>query len=712
MHVLERPRILCDFETFSELDVRDVGAWAYAAHPSTEILCMAYKIPGRKTEIWIPGQEFPQIIIDHIEQGFPVEAHNCQFERAQWTEVLSPQFFVPIPKTWIDTMATCAYRSIPLGLDKAGEALNLAIQKDKRGKFLISKLCKPRKPTKKDPSTRCRDPLLLAELYEYCKTDVDAEYELSKTLGDLPKGEFSTWVMDQRINVRGVLVDVEAVNGALKIVTTITHKLESEIALLTDNVVTTGGEVAKIQKWCKDAGAYWLVNLQAGHIEDCLKEWFKYDDKGDLIYDPDDEFDNTYKIWRVLKIRQLLSRASTKKLIKFRDCRSMDDRIRCLLQYHGAGTGRWAGRGVQPQNFPRGALEIAKAAGLKGNDLMELLIDCIKNGDAELLELCFGDPMEAIASSLRGMFVSAKGKKFFVADFAAIEARVLMWLAGQMDAVAVFAEYDRAEAEKPGSGIDIYCAMATKIYGYVVKKDEHKEERQQGKVVILGCGYQMGGGALQTQAAQNYDVIISLERAKELVEIFRSTYEKVPALWKEIEWAAINAVKYKKRTEIVSENGVKLGFEYIKDKAGEWLTMILPNGRRLWYFSPGLERKTIHYPDKVTGEMKSFEKDTLYYAGRSNKKGGAWTRVWSYGGMLTENAVQAIARDLMVAAMRRVEATGKYEIVLTVHDELLAEGDEANDEKEFEQLVAGPNPDWAKGCPVAAEGWSGYRYRK
>jgi DNA polymerase len=711
MHVLDRPRILCDFETYSELDVRDVGAWAYAAHPSTEVLCLAYKIPGQKTEIWIPGQDFPQILIDHIEQGFPIEAHNCQFERAIWTEVLAPQFLVPIPKTWIDTMATCAYRSIPLSLDKAGEALNLAIQKDKRGKYLISKLCQPRKPTKKDPSTRNRDPLLLAELYEYCKTDVDAEYELSVTLGDLPKAEFGTWVMDQRINVRGVLVDVEAVYGALKIVNTITRNLEAELVTLTEGVVSTGGEVAKILKWCKDMGAYWLVNLQAGHIEDCLKDWFKYDEKGDLIYDKEDEFDNTYRIWRVLKIRQLLSRASTKKLIKFRDCRSADDRVRCLLQYHGAGTGRWAGRGVQPQNFPRGALDIAKHAKFGGNALIEALLECIRHGDADLLELHFGDPMEAIASALRGMFISAPGKKFFVADFAAIEARVLMWLAGQMDAVSVFAEFDRAEKEKPGSGIDIYCAMATKIYGYQVLKDVHKDERQQGKVVILGCGYQMGGGALQTQAAQNYGVIITLERAKELVEIFRNTYDRVPAFWKEIEWAAISAVKHKKRTEIVSENGVKLGFEYIHDAAGPWLTMILPNGRRLWYFQPGLERKTIHYEDKATGEIKSFEKDTLYYSGRSNKKGGAWTRVWSYGGMLTENAVQAIARDLMVAAMRRVEAAG-YEIVLTVHDELLAEGDEGRDEKEFEALVAGPNPDWAKGCPVAAEGWKGPRYRK
>lgn len=706
MHVLDRPRIICDFETFSELDVKDVGSWAYAAHHSTEILCMSHKVPGKPSEIWIPGMPFPQYIIDHVLMGYPIEAHNCQFERAIWTVILGQQFFLPVPMTWIDTMAACAYRSVPLGLDKVGDALDLPVQKDKRGKFLITKLCKPRKPTKKDPSIRCRDPLLLAELYEYCKRDADAEEALGNVLGDLPRGEFNTWVLDQKINCRGILVDSKAVEGALKIVEQITTKLGAELIELTDGVVTSGGEVAKIRQWCVDNGAYWLVNLQAGHIEDCLKEWFKYGDDGELIYDAlDPDGVLHYKVWRVLKIRQLLGRASTTKLIKFRDCRSPDERIRCLLQYHGAGTGRWAGRGVQPQNFPRGAMDIAKGAKLKGNELIDALIECIKWGDAELLELHFGDPMEAVASALRGMFISSPGKKFFVADFAAIEARVLMWLAGQMDAVEAFYAYDN------GTGVDIYCVMATKIYGRPINKDDHPDERQQGKVVILGCGYQMSGGALQTQAAQNYGVTITLERANDLVEIFRTTYPLVPAFWKEIEWAAIRAVKYKTNTEIISGNGVRIGFEWSHDAAGDWLAMVLPNGRRLWYYQPGTESKEITYTDKKTGEPKTFTKDSLYYSGRNNKKGGAWSRVWTYGGMLTENAVQAIARDLMVAAMKRVEPQG-YEIVLTVHDELLAESDENRDHKEFEALVAGPNPDWAKGCPVSAEGWSGRRYRK
>lgn len=701
MHVLERPRLICDFETFSEVDVRDVGSWAYAAHPSTEILCMSHKRPGHPSQVWVPGEKFPQYIIDHIIAGYPIEAHNCQFERAIWTVILLEQFFIPKPLTWIDTAATCAYRSVPLGLDNVGEAIDLPIKKDKRGKFLITKLCKPRKPTKKDPSTRCRDPLLLAELYEYCKSDADAEESLSQTLGELPRGEFSTWALDQKINVRGILVDVKAVDGALKIVTEITKKLEKELVDLTEGAVHTGSEVAKILAWCKDNGAYWLCNLQAGHIEDCLKEFFRYDALG-LPLDLDETM---FKVYRVIKIRQLLSRASTKKLIKFRDCRSPDDRIRCLLQYHGAGTGRWAGRGVQPQNFPRGAMGLKeKIHGMSPNETIDALLECIKQGDADLLELHFGDPMEAVASALRGMFISSPGKKFFVADFAAIEARVLMWLCGQMDAVEAFYAFDN------GKGVDIYCVMASKIYGRPINKED-EEERQQGKVVILGCGYQMSGGALQVQAEQNYGVIITRERANELVEIFRTSYPCVPAFWKEIEWAAVKAVKYKTKTEIVSSNGVRIGFEYVTDAAGNWLSMILPNGRRLWYYQPGLENKTITYADKETGEPKTFKKDSLYYSGRNNKKGGAWGRVFTYGGMLTENAVQAIARDLMVAAMKRVEKEN-FDIVLTVHDELISEADENRDHKEFEKLVSGPNPEWAKGCPVSAKGWSGRRYRK
>lgn len=703
-HILERPRIICDFETFSEVDVRDVGSWRYAEDPSTEILCMSHGYPGQKKEIWVPGfSKFPQYIIDHVNAGHPIEAHNCQFERAVWFHVLSFKYGVPNPRCWIDTLASCAYRGLPLGLDDVGQVLNLPIKKDKRGKFLLNKLSKPQKPTKKNPETRCRDEQLLAELYDYCMKDGEAEDCLGAAIGDLPPAEFSTWVMDQRINRRGVRIDVEAVLSALFIVERITERLTANLRDLTGFEVSSGSEVAKIVAWLNKNGLP-VDNLQAGTVEVLVSAHEAAKKKPDEV---ESQFDILPDhVYQVLKIRQQLSRASAKKLIKFRDCVNVDGRIRGLLQYHGAGTGRWAGRLVQPQNFPRGSLNIdTKAIGWNGEKLMEELIACIKQRDPDLLELYFGDPMEAIATALRGMFVASEGKEFYVADFAAIEARVVMWVAGQVDALDAFAAYDR------GEGPDIYCVMASKIYNRHIDKNVDKDERQLGKITILGCGYQMSGRRLKEQASDAYGIEISAETADMLVDTYRKQYSCVPDLWRNMEYHAIDAVQRKGYSEFTSPNGVTIAFEYVTDKAGNWLTMRLPNGRKLWYSEPGLEEKEIEYIDKETKEKKTFTKDCLFYYGRDNKRGKAWGKVFTYGGMLTENAVQAIARDLMVAAMFRVEQAG-YEIVLSVHDELVAEAGPERDIKEFEHIVAGPNPKWAAGCPVAAEGWKGKRYRK
>ena len=688
--------MICDFETYSEVDVRDCGAWRYAEDPSTEVLCLSYGRPGERKKLWTPDKPFPQEIIDHINAGHPIEAHNCQFERAIWFWQLSAKLGIPNPQCWIDTLASCAYRGLPLGLDEVGAVLDLPIKKDKEGKTLIQKLCKPRKPTKKDPSTRNRDATLMQKLYDYCVQDGEAEDKLGETIGDLSADEFSTWVMDQRINRRGVYVDMEAVLAALHIVTTITDNLEKELVNLTDGAVTGGSEVAKIGAWCATQGVK-LPNLQAGTVEDFIK--------GLYVPLPDN-------VKRVLEIRQQLSRASAKKLIKFRDCCCKNGRIHGLLQYHGAGTGRWAGRLVQPQNFPRGGLSFAKDPvtgkeyhGTKPAEFMELLIATIKTRDAEILAFHYGDPMEAIASALRGMFMATPGKHFYVADFAAIEARVVMWLAGQMDALDAFDKFDR------GEGPDIYCVTASKIYKRPIDKKKDPDERQLGKITVLGCGYQMSGPTLQQQALESYGVEISLEMANLMVSTFRTDYDQVPLLWKALENAAIKAIRFKRRETVQSSNGVQIVFEFVKDAAGNWLVMELPNGRKLWYFEPGLEEREVQYTDKDTGELKSFWKDSIYYQGRNNKKGGSWGRVYTYGGMLTENAVQAIARDLMVAAMRRVEKAG-FEIVMSVHDEVVAEAEPGKDVHEFEKLVAGPNPAWARGCPVAAEAWSGKRYRK
>jgi DNA polymerase len=669
--------MVIDFETYSELDVRDVGAVRYAQHSSTEILCMSYKLKGQPSKIWAPPVVFPQEVIDHAENGGVFEAHNALFECAIWKYILHAKLGVPVlPRKWVDTLATCAYRALPLGLDKVGEVLNLPIKKDKRGKFLLQKLSKPRKPTKKDPRTRIQDWDLLDELYEYCMRDADAEESLGDTIGDLSPEEYRVWKLDQNINWRGVQMDMEAVRAAKKITTEIEDTLTTELIMLTDGEVTTGNQVARMILWLREFDVF-VPNLQASTVVELLSA-------------PPERLPADAR--RVLEIRQRLSRASTKKLNKILDTVGSDGRIRGLLQYHGAGTGRWAGRLAQPHNLPRGDKTILKAG-------MDSLIENIKYGNAELLELIYGDPMEAVSSSIRGMFIAGPGRTLMVSDFSAIEARGVMWLANEVDALDDFLAYDC------GEGPDIYCVMAEKLYGRPIDKEEDPEERGMGKVTILGCGYQMGVDTFIQQAHDDFGMDLTREQGEMAVYGYREAYPKVKALWYGLDEAAVETV----RTGSPHSYSY-IRYELLRDNAGKWLACLLPNGRRLWYYNPSLENTTVHYTDKF-GEEKSFDKLQITYEGRDNKRGGVWGRIRTYGGMLTENAVQAISRDIMVESMFRVEAAG-YPIILTVHDEVVGEPKKGfGSIEEYDQIMA-HSPDWAPSFPVAVEGWTGDRYRK
>lgn len=668
------PTCTVDFETRSFLSVLKVGSWRYAEDFTTEILCLSYKFDDGKSNLWIPGLDFPQEVIDHVEAGGMFEAHNVQFERAIWMLILRPQFDVPMPKKWKDTLAACAYRGIPLALDKAGAALDLPIQKDKRGKYLLNTLCTPKFGTKTDPDRVYREDWdLMDELYGYCLQDTDAERYLSKTIGDLPLPEYRLWVLDQKINQRGVMIDLDAVDAALAIIAVVEKELNAELREITEGKVQKATQRDKMWTWFKENGLPHMPNLKKETIEDLLA----VDKEGDYLL----KGKVPEKTLRALVIRSQLARASTKKLEKMLDTVSRDGRIRGLLQYHGAGTGRWAGRLVQPQNFPRPTIK----------ELMDTLVDMIKEGDHQLLNLLYGSAMDAIASSLRGMFVAAPGKVFHVCDFSAVEARVTFWIAGCQTGLDVFAKSDAGESE------DIYCVTASDLVGFEVKKKEHSHERQLGKITVLGCGYQMGWAKLQYQAETDYKVILEDHEAQGMVNLYRDKYKEVKWFWYGLNDAAIATVKTGN-----PHSYLKIVYDLVEDEAGRWLTCILPNGRRLWYYEPIIERVSVPW-----GGMK----DSLTYMGRDNKRGGIWGRVRTYGGMLTENVVQAIARDLMVEAMIRVEEEG-YRVVLTVHDEIISEDDEDfGSQEEFDQLMA-VTPSWATGCPIAVEGGTITRYQK
>jgi DNA polymerase len=335
---------------------------------------------------------------------------------------------------------------------------------------------------------------------------------------------------------------------------------------------------------------------------------------------------------------------------------------------------------VQPQNFPRGTIKD-----------MNLLVQLIKYGDPELLEAVFGNQMEAVSSALRGMLIAEEGHTLFVSDFSNIEARVVMWCAGQEDALEAFRKNDRKE------GPDIYCVMAEKLYGRPINKKDDPDERGSGKVTILGCGYQMAAPRLKEQAKSQYGVELTLDRAEFLVNTFRTEYSLVPIFWQGVQDAAMEAL---------NKPGARITFrcvtfQVVEDAAGKWLTCKLPSGRLLWYFNPRIEEV-----EKEWGKVWN-----IAYEGRNNKQQGIWSTVYTYGGMLTENIVQAIARDIMVESMYLVEAAG-YTLILTVHDEVVAEVPIGfGNIKEFDRIMA-VTPHWAPGCPVAAEGWVGPRYKK
>ncbi len=668
--VTELPPCLIDFETRSFLNVKKVGAWRYAEDFTTEILCMAWKIGDGKTGLWIPGLPFPQEVIDHVNAGGIFEAHNVQFERAIWLLILRPQFNIPMPKRWKDTLAMCAYRGLPLKLDHAGIALNLPIQKDKRGTYLLNTLSTPKFGTKAEPDRIYREDFdLMDELYGYCITDVDSEKCLGDTVGDLPPSEYSLWCLDQMINQRGVLLDLDAVEAALAVITVVGTTLNAELQEITEGAVQKATQRDKMLAWFRVNGLPHMPDLKKETIEEFTTMVQKFPDTLPRA------------TARALVIRSQLAKASTRKLEKMLDTVSRDGRVRGLLQYHGASTGRWAGRLVQPQNFPRALFK----------EDMDRLVANIKKQDPALLDKLYTSAMDAIATCLRGMFIAAPGKVFHICDFSAVEARVTFWVANCAAGLEVFATSDRGESE------DIYCVTASDLVGFEVKKKEHNHERQLGKITVLGCGYQMGWEKLQYQAEKDYNVILEDHEAQGMVNLYRDKYQEVKWLWYGLNDAAIATVK---TGNPHSYNNIV--YDLVKDAAGLWLTCILPNGRRLWYYEPIIEKVSVPW-----GGMK----DSLTYMGRDNKRGGAWDRVRTYGGMLTENVVQAIARDLMAEAMIRVERSG-YRIVLTVHDEIISEDEEDfGSQEEFDHIMA-ETPPWAIGCPIAVEGGTITRYQK
>ena len=511
-------------------------------------------------------------------------------------------------------------------------------------------LSKPRKPTKNDPSIWVNDKDKFDILYDYCHQDVIVERAIDEALPNLNKQEKAIWELDQKINSRGVKIDTKALEIALKFITEFKGRLNTELQDLTSGAVAKATETKRMTEYLRSHIP--ITDLRKSTVEDWIKN-----------------VDNP-KLKRLLEIRSQGGKSSTAKLESIKNRVCPDGRVRDILVYHGASTGRWAGAGIQVQNFPRG---------IGYNS--DVILDCLLINDLDTFEMMYPDVINAISAGLRGFIMAENGHDFVTADFAQIEARVVMMLAGCKRGIEGFKH-----------GRDIYLALAQEIYRRPLTKKD-KEERQLGKVGVLGCGFQMGAARFKEHAKNQAGLVISEDLAERTVKTYRETYPEVVKLWYAQERAAILATKNPGRTFV--EGPIKWKVQ------GKFLYCRLPSGRCLAYPDPMV---------KIIKTKWDTDKESLTFMA-SNAITKKWEREHTYGGKLVENIVQATARDLMANGMLNVEKAG-YKVVMTVHDEVISEVPENfGSVKEFENLLSTP-PQWAKDYPIKAEGWRGKRYRK
>lgn len=593
-----------------------------------------------------------------IEDEWLFTAHNAFFERCIYTNIMVRRLGWPeIPvRQYRCTAAKASACALPRSLGNAGEALSLPVQKDYRGRNAMLKTCKPLKGTDRflEPED---DPAIWDTLYEYCKIDVLTEEKLDEALPDLSPTEQEIWHLNQELNWRGLRVDIPVVEKIIGIIDVESKKKLKELDHLTMGLVTKPGARKSIMDFLELEGVK-LPNLQAKTVQDRLEG-----------------FDLSQDMRRLLELRKALSLTSTKKYQSFVSRASdTDHRVRDIVLYHGASTGRDTGTGVQPHNFPRGLIRVDKARPYAA-------IENVKECDHEMLRVLYGDSLPLVFSSiLRNMIIPSEGYELFVADFAKIEVAVLWWLSGNEKGLKVL---------RNGGDPYIYQAMEN------TNKKESAitfEERQLAKAQVLGCGFGMGHAKFKETAWAMYRLELTEEQSRSAVANYRRVNARVPELWKAIEAGAIRAVE---------------GATVAHYDGGLWFTVgdnflwvQLPSGRKLAYREPQISWRETEYGPRKTLEFWAV-----------NSKTKKWNIERTWGGTLTENIVQAVARDLLMYALVRLEKAG-YRALLTVHDEAICErkvGEGSLDE--FTEIMT-LTPPWAEGCPIEAESWRGPRYRK
>lgn len=650
------PRVLgIDIETFSSVDLPKCGVYRYVESPDFEILLFAYAFDDEEVGFidMACGEMLPKKVLDALEDGSIIKAAwNAQFERTCLSKYLGHQLS---PDSWRCSMVHAASLSLPLSLKEAAKVLKTGEQKDRAGENLIRYFSIPCKPTKSNGG-RTRnlpehDPEGWQQFKDYCLQDVRTERDIRKRLETfpLPDAEWDYYHMDQRINDRGVGIDTQLVTQAIACDLMLSDAMQKKAYELTG--LENPNSVSQLKTWLEEKGIP-MDSLGKKDVAAMIKEL----DKNGLDEEAMD----------MLKLRLQMAKSSVKKYQAAERCVCEDGRARGLFQFYGANrTGRFSGRNIQLQNLPQNHI-----------DTLDEARTLVRSGCFEAVEMLYGNTPDVLSQLIRTMLIPKEGCEFIVADFSAIEARVLAWEAGEQWRLDAFR-----------NGADIYCESASQMFGVpVVKNGVNGELRQKGKVAELACGYGGSSGTLISMGA--LDMGLKESELPDLIQDWRTANPKIVQYWWDMEKAAVDTIKTHEPHRIG-----KVEFQFYSGT----LWMVLPSGRKLAYLKPRLQ------PNR-------FGRMSVTFEGQGGT-GGKWIRQETYSGKLTENATQAIARDILVEAMHRMEQAG-LEIIGHVHDEAIIEVPRGKYTVEEICKLMSVNPRWCQDLPLNAAGYKGDYYFK
>lgn len=660
--VIEINMITIDIETRSDKDISKCGVYAYTDTPYFDILLFAYSIDGQPVQVvdTANGEEIPENVLAALaDENVVKRAFNCNFERVCLSKYLRenyPQYFQSYsidedtvgdflnPESWHCSMIHARTLGLPSSLAEVGKVLGIEQQKMTDGKALVKFFCVPYDTI--DGVPQFHSPTDYPDKWEifkaYNKRDVEAELEIDRKLSRFPVPDFiwQEFYLDQEINDRGILVDMQLADKAINLDAKAKEELTAEVQKLTG--VENPNSVYQLLDWLETQG-YKSDSLGKAQVQELIK----------TAKEP---------VKSVLQLRLQLSKSSVKKYTAMKNTACSDNRARGMFSFYGASrTGRWAGRNVQLQNLPQNHLP----------DLSEAR-ELVKYGSFEDIQMLYDDVPDTLSQLIRTAFIPKQGMKFIVADFSAIEARVIAWLAGEEWRMKAFA-----------NGEDIYCASASKMFGVpVVKHGENGHLRQKGKISELACGFGGSVGAMKAMGADSLG--LSDTELKQIVTDWREASPHITEFWWAVDRAVKKAVKEKTATKT---HGLLFSYE-----AG-FLFIRLPSGRRLAYAKPYI------------GKNKFGGESVTYMGINAQKK---WDRLESYGPKFVENCVQGIARDLLMYSMQTLS---QYFIVGHIHDEMIIECPKDTKLDEICQQMA-ITPDWAKGLLLRADGYECSFYKK